>query len=156
MLGLTGAAGVAVAILVGVAGGFGTYTFIYAGGASYLRDDPTVCANCHVMQDHLDAWAKSSHRSAATCNDCHAPHDGLLAKLWVKGLNGFNHSRAFTTGNYPEPLRITPMNRRVTEDACRACHESIVQAIDPAAMNSSATGERMSCIRCHADVGHPR
>ena len=35
---LTGA--MAVASLIGLAGGIGAYTFIYARGASYLTDDP--------------------------------------------------------------------------------------------------------------------
>lgn len=141
-----------VAALLGVAGGVGAYTFIYADGASYLRDDPAACANCHVMQGHFDAWAKSTHRAVATCNDCHAPHTNAIEKLWVKGLNGFNHSLAFTTGDFPEPLRITEMNRRVTEAACRHCHEDIVHAID----TGGSSAEPMSCIRCHHEVGHPR
>ena len=33
-------------------------------GASYLTDDPAACANCHVMQEHFDAWPRSSHRTS--------------------------------------------------------------------------------------------
>lgn len=105
-----------------VCGGFvgsGTYTFMYAKGASYLSNDPNACANCHVMQDHLSAWQKSSHQNVAVCNDCHAPHDSLIGKYYVKAVNGWNHSLAFTTGNYPDELQITDFNRKVTETACR-------------------------------------
>ena len=118
--------------------------------ASYLSNDPNACANCHVMQSHYDAWVKSSHQAVATCNDCHAPHDSTIAKLWVKGENGFNHSLAFTTGRFHEPIRIRSKNRAVTEAACRHCHEPVVHAID----RQPRAGEAMSCIRCHADVGH--
>ena len=146
----SGALGVTVAVILGLALGVGSYTFSYARGASYLRDDPAACANCHIMRSHFDAWVKSTHKAVATCNDCHAPHDGTLAKLWVKGINGFNHSVAFTTGRFSEPLRITDFNRGVTESACRACHGNVVEAIE------THQAESLACIRCHGDVGHPR
>lgn len=145
------AAGLILAIGIGAVIGVGGYTFVFAHGASYLTNDPPACAHCHVMGNHLDAWVKSSHHAVAVCNDCHTPQ-ALLPKLWVKARNGFNHSWAFTTGRFPEPLRITAANREVTEQACRTCHEEIVHAIDPAPSRE----HRLDCIRCHADVGHPR
>lgn len=136
-------------LALGLAIGIGGYTFVYAEGASYLTNDPTACANCHVMQGQYDAWVKSSHRHVATCNDCHAPHD-FLGKYTTKAINGFNHSLAFTTGRFHEPMQITSRNRRVTEGACRYCHADMVQAIDVGGVNSEIT----ECIRCHRDVGH--
>ena len=124
-------ANVAAASL-GLAAGVGAYTFLYARGASYLTDDPRACANCHVMEEQYVGWTKSSHRAVAVCNDCHTP-PGLVPKYGTKAINGFNHSFAFTTGRFPEPIRITGRNRRVTEAACRKCHEPIVEAIDPQA-----------------------
>ncbi|MEX1186738.1 MAG: cytochrome c nitrite reductase small subunit [Gemmatimonadaceae bacterium] len=143
------------AVLVGISAGLGFFTFGYAKGASYLTNDPAACANCHVMSEHYSAWLKGSHRSVATCNDCHTPHN-LVGKYTTKALNGFWHSFYFTTGNYPDPLRITPRNNRVTEQACRYCHGEIVSAIDPDphASEESRAGEPISCIRCHAYVGH--
>lgn len=149
-----------VGIVAGIAVGGGIYTFIYAEGGSYLTNDPAACANCHVMQQHFDAWTKSSHRSVAVCNDCHAPSD-FIGKYLTKASNGFWHSWAFTTGDYPDPLRIKQHNRDVTENACRGCHEDIVAAIDGGAHGSAAQpapeNEQMpgaSCIRCHATAGH--
>jgi cytochrome c nitrite reductase small subunit len=127
----------------------GSYTFIYAKGFSYLTNDPAACANCHVMQNHYSAWLKSSHRSVAVCNDCHTP-PGLLPKYLTKGINGFNHSFAFTTGRFPEPLRITRRNESVTESACRKCHGEVVLAIE----GPHPETNRLSCIRCHSTVGH--
>jgi cytochrome c nitrite reductase small subunit len=126
-------------------------TFVYAKGYSYITNDPAACANCHIMADHYSAWMKSSHRSVAVCNDCHTP-PGIVAKYTVKAINGFNHSTAFTTGRFPDPLRITDMNRSVTEKACRKCHQDIVDAIDRPYRGRS--GQEISCIRCHATVGH--
>ena len=67
----------------------------------------------------------------AGCNDCHTPHN-VLGKYAVKARNGFWHSFYFTTGRYPDPLRITEGNRKVTEEACRSCHAEITAAIVPA------------------------
>lgn len=136
--------GLGAAVALGAAVGLGMFTFVYAKGASYLGNDPASCANCHVMRDHLAAWRKSSHHAVAVCNDCHAPPGGL-AKYWVKAINGYNHSYAFTTGDFHEPIGITPRNRAVTEAQCRRCHADIVAAM--------GTGE-LSCIRCHDSVGH--
>ncbi|WP_096896482.1 cytochrome c nitrite reductase small subunit [Candidatus Scalindua japonica] len=141
-------------ILFGIILGMGGFTFHYGEGASYLSNDPAACANCHIMKSHLNAWHKSTHHAVATCNDCHAPHDSLLSKLYCKGRNGFFHSLAFTIGNFPEPLRITDYNRFITEDACRSCHADITYAIDTHPTINSEV--RLSCIRCHSSVGHPR
>jgi cytochrome c nitrite reductase small subunit len=138
-----------VAATLGTLIAVGGYTFIYAKGYSYLTNDPAACANCHVMENHYRAWVKSSHRAVAVCNDCHTP-PGLIPKYTTKAINGFNHSLAFTTGRFPEPMRITPRNNRVTEKACRKCHEEIVSAIEGANPETN----RLSCIRCHSTVGH--
>lgn len=138
--------------LAGIPAGIGSFTFSYAKGGSYLVDDPAACANCHIMQDHYDAWIKSSHKNVATCNDCHTPK-ATVPKYLVKALNGWNHSVAFTTGNFPEPLRATAMNERVTEAACRNCHADIVAEIDSGHAGLLANSA-MSCIRCHSRVGH--
>ena len=126
----------------------GGYTFIYAKGYSYVTNDPAACANCHIMENHYRAWMKSSHRAVAVCNDCHTP-PGLLPNYTVKAINGFNHSLAFTTGRFPEPLRITQMNTDATEKACRKCHSEIVAAIE-----AHPSQPKLSCIRCHSTVGH--
>lgn len=137
---------------VGLAAGVGSYTFIYAKGASYLTNDPQACANCHVMDNHLDSWAKSSHHAVAVCNDCHTPHD-FFGKYTTKALNGWHHSVAFTTGRFHEPIRITDRNLAITEAACRDCHSDITEMIDAHAATDPRQ-EPLSCVRCHDDVGH--
>ena len=145
------AARILLGVSLGLATGVGAYTFVYAKGASYLTNDPAACANCHIMQEYYDGWLKSSHRSVAVCNDCHTPA-GLVPKYAVKASNGFWHSFAFTTGWHPDPLRIKPHNRKVTEQACRKCHLDIVQAIEAPHRENA----ELSCIACHNSPGHLR
>lgn len=137
--------GIAVGLVIGV----GLFTFVYARGSSYLTDDPAACANCHVMSDHYNRWVKSSHRKAAVCNDCHTP-SGFAAKYLTKASNGFWHSYAFTTGDFPDPLRIKPHNLEIANEACRKCHTEITEAIEGPHPESAG----ISCLPCHRSVGH--
>ena len=138
------------AVCIGILTGIGLLTFGYAKGLSYLTDSPEACANCHVMNEQLSGWRKSSHRQAAVCNDCHAPA-GFAPKYAVKALNGFFHSLAFTTGRFPGHIQIGERNRRITETACLKCHAGMVESIRSAAAHR---GEPSHCLRCHQSPGH--
>jgi cytochrome c nitrite reductase small subunit len=143
--------GIVLGALIGMAAGVGIYTFVYAKGSSYLTNNPASCANCHIMSDQYSGWLKSSHRSVATCNDCHTPA-GFFATYATKASNGFWHSFAFTTGRSHEPIQIKTHNREITDNACRKCHSEITENIEGAhALNK---GEQISCLRCHGSVGH--
>jgi cytochrome c nitrite reductase small subunit len=143
---LVGVAGLAVGLAVGIGG----YTFVYAEGGSYLGDDSKACNNCHVMNEYFDNWSKSSHHQVATCNDCHTPSYSVVAKYFVKARNGYNHAAAFTTGNFPTNIQITPANLEVTETQCRTCHYDVVSAIEEHAGKT----DEISCVGCHRSVGH--
>ena len=136
------------AAMLGVACGLAAFTFLYARGPSYLFDDPRTCVNCHVMRAEFDSWNRSSHKTAATCNACHTPHN-LAGKYAVKALNGWNHSFAFTTGRYPDPIMIRGLNGRIAEDNCYRCHENMVSR-----MLTSYSRKDVDCARCHGSVGH--
>ena len=101
------------------------------------------------MRPQWDGWNNGPHHTVATCNDCHVPHSSIAAKYAVKALNGFRHSYAFTTGNFEEPIRILPMDREITQNACLYCHGALTND-----MNHSNTEDPTDCLRCHSDVGH--
>ena len=128
--------------------GLSSFTFIYAKGYSYLSDDPRACVNCHVMQEVYDAWNHGSHKAVATCNDCHTPHDPLRHYM-IKALDGWKHSEAFTTGDIPEPIRITELDRGIAQQNCLRCHGEMTAMI-----SHPQSAEPNDCLRCHSDVGH--
>jgi cytochrome c nitrite reductase small subunit len=140
---------VLLAVLVGLFVGIGLFTFGYAKGASYMFDDPEACANCHVMNEQFDSWMKGSHRRAAVCNDCHTPA-GFIPKYGTKALNGFFHSWAFTTGRFPDRIRITQRNYDVANAACMKCHAEITSGMRSARGHDGT----VSCIQCHQQAGH--
>jgi cytochrome c nitrite reductase small subunit len=132
-------------VVVGVFVGAGASTAHYAQATAYLSDDPKACTNCHVMRPHYDGWLKASHHATATCNDCHLP-TGFVSKYLAKALNGWNHSKAFTLQDFPEPIRIHPSNRAILERNCVRCHAGLVQEF--------GTHPEGRCVVCHGEVGH--
>lgn len=144
----TAALAISVAAMLGALGGLGVFTFGYGEGYAYLQNDPTACANCHVMRGPYDTWLKSSHHAVASCNDCHLSHHPV-GKWFTKADNGFFHSLAFTTGNFKDPIQIKPRNSRIVQDACVHCHRELVEHMLP-----DETGDMLACVHCHASVGH--
>lgn len=139
----------AVAVGLGVLAGIGGFAFGYGDGAAYLSNDPEACINCHVMRGHYESWQASGHRHVAVCNDCHLPH-GFFDKWLTKADNGLLHSLAFTTGDFPDTLRIKPRNARRTQEACVYCHAELVASLAP----THEGGDTLRCVHCHATAGH--
>jgi cytochrome c nitrite reductase small subunit len=102
------------------------------------------------MREHHESWQKASHHAAATCNDCHVPHD-FLGKWLSKAENGFWHSKGFTLQDFHEPIRIKPGNAAILQANCIGCHQDVVHEISTL---GSAGAVDNSCVRCHQTVGH--
>jgi len=134
--------------LLGVLIGLGGATFNYAEGLSYLSADPAACANCHIMQSQYDSWQKASHHAVATCVDCHLPPD-FVPKYIAKAENGWNHSKAFTLQDFPEPIIITRKNADILHENCLRCHAELIH--DQAIVSTEGAPR---CVRCHVSVGH--
>lgn len=142
-------AGILLAVIAGVALGQSLYTFHYAEGLSYFSSNPQACVNCHIMQPQYDGWLKSSHHNVAKCIDCHLPHD-LLGKYYTKAENGFWHSKGFTLQDFPEPIQMRDVSRRVVEHSCLHCHSDFVHDI----LTIRGSQEDLACTHCHRTVGH--
>lgn len=141
--------GILLALVLGSFIGAGLYTFDYAEGTSYLSNDPRACVNCHVMRDQYDAWQKGSHHAAATCNDCHVPHD-LVGKYATKLEHGYRHSKGFTFQDFHEPIQIKGSSRAVVAENCLRCHQALVREV----VSAHGADEVADCLRCHSNVGH--
>lgn len=142
----------ATAALAALLGGFGLFTFNHAKGWSYFSSDPKACVNCHVMRPQYESWRHSSHKNVATCNDCHMPHE-FANKWYTKALNGWNHSKAFTLGNFPEPIRIGPRNKAIALHSCQSCHKQLVGEMHISVSHDNEK-DTPTCTSCHGNVGH--
>jgi cytochrome c nitrite reductase small subunit len=134
-----------LALGLGTLAGLGAYTFQFAKGLAYLSDEPAACANCHIMDDYLDSWLKSSHHTRAVCNDCHTPQH-VIGKWVSKADNGWNHSVRFTLQDFAQPIRIRPVNMDAVETNCVRCHAELTNDIRHAGGTT--------CVHCHSGVGH--
>ena len=142
---------IVAAALCGCAIGAGVFGIGYSELPSYLGTDPQTCANCHVMQDHYDAWSRGPHANVATCVDCHLPHDGIIAKYYVKAEDGVLHSYKFITGSFPENIVIRQSSLDVVNSACLSCHDGMTTQMR---YTMGATGENITCTHCHSQIGH--
>lgn len=145
---------VIVAGLVGVTIGIGVFTFGYAGGMGYFGHESESCNQCHAMNEHYESWRRGPHKHVATCQDCHAPHDDLVAWAINEADNGFWHSLKFTTGWYPENIKIREVNRVVVEASCRKCHGQFTSNVE--FIHGDSAVNQVSCVKCHSEVGHMR
>lgn len=133
---------------LGVLFGVGSATLDYAEGLSYLRTDPEACVNCHIMRPQYDAWQKASHHAVATCAGCHIPV-GFPQNYVAKVRNGWNHSKAFTLQDFPEPIVITERNADILHENCLRCHADLVHD-----QGMAYTEGAPRCMHCHVSVGH--
>lgn len=136
--------------LLGILLGAGAYTVYYGEGLSYLSSDPKACVNCHIMREQYDGWQKASHHAAASCVDCHLPHDPL-GKWIAKAENGFWHSKGFTLQDFHEPIRIHDKNAAILQANCVRCHQDFVHQIVSIKPSEANT---VHCVHCHNHVGH--
>ena len=138
------------AAMLGILLGVGGFTVHYGEGTSYFSKDPRACMNCHIMKPQFNSWQKASHHTAATCVDCHLPHD-FVGKYLAKAKNGWNHSKAFTLQDFREPILITESNRRILQANCLECHGDLVHEL---VRGSTTDANAISCVHCHRSAGH--
>jgi cytochrome c nitrite reductase small subunit len=142
---------IVAAALSGAAVGAAIFGIGYSELPSYFGTAPETCANCHVMQATYDSWSNGPHANVATCNDCHLPHDGIIAKYMVKAEDGVLHGYKFTTGTYPENIVIRQSSLDVVNTACVSCHDTMT---DQMRISMGATGDSRECSHCHSTIGH--
>ncbi|HOF89710.1 MAG TPA: cytochrome c nitrite reductase small subunit, partial [Armatimonadota bacterium] len=131
----------------GVAAGMGLLLVRVSEMPSYLSDDPRACINCHIMRPHYSTWEHSSHRQAATCNDCHVPHDSVIRTYAFKAKDGLRHAAIFTLRGEPQVIRATPASAAVIQENCVRCHERQLA-------HTSLPGQGRACATCHDHVPH--
>ena len=127
----------------GVLAGMLVFVLHISRATSYLSDVPETCVNCHVMEHAYASWFHSSHARAATCTDCHLPHQNPIAKLAYKARDGLWHSYVFTFRLEPQVIRLAAGGVPVVQENCLRCHHDQIQMVRLAGVT-----ERR-CWDCH-------
>jgi cytochrome c nitrite reductase small subunit len=132
--------------------------FHVSRASSYLSDNPTTCVNCHVMAPQYASWFHSRHRLAATCNDCHVPHDNPIRHYAFKAADGSRHAFMFTFRLEPQVIRIHAAGQRVVQENCVRCHAGTIHVTQLAAVpgDDADAAEGMRCWGCHRETPHGR
>ncbi len=136
----------AIYALAGIAAGMAVVVVRISNAVSYLSDSPETCINCHVMTDAYASWQRGSHGLVAACNDCHVPHDNILAKNAFKAMDGARHSYVFTFRQEPQVLTLSRGAVPVIQNNCIRCHGNQFQMI-----RLTAASER-TCWSCHQNI----
>ena len=117
-----------------------------SNAASYLSNAPETCMNCHVMTDAYASWQRGSHGKVTVCNDCHVPHDNILAKSAFKAMDGAKHSAIFTARAEPQVLQLSKGAVPVMQQNCVRCHGDQFQMI------RLADSTQQTCWSCHTNI----
>ena len=136
-------------LIYGLAGliiGLGLVLVRISNAASYLSDSPKTCINCHVMTDAYASWQRGSHGRVAVCNDCHVPHENIVAKYAFKAIDGTKHSTVFTLGTEPQVLHLSSMARPVVQNNCLRCHQNQFEMI------RLSDSTQQACWNCHTNI----
>jgi len=137
-------------LALGMCAGLGVFVTHVSRALSYMSDAPETCMNCHVMTTEYVTWQHSSHAEVATCNDCHVPHDSLLAHYGFKAKDGLWHATVFTMRWEPQVIRLSKGAIPVVEGNCRRCHAAVIEDV-----SLSAHADRdLRCWDCHREVPH--
>ena len=137
-------------LMLGGLAGMGLFVVDVSRAPSYLSDSPETCINCHVMTTQYTTWQHSSHARAATCNDCHVPHDSLLRQYGFKAKDGLWHATVFTMRWEPQVICLSQGAVPVVEENCRRCHAGVIDEVASAAHQAGD----LRCWECHRDVPH--
>ena len=135
---------------LGLTGGAALFALHVSRAPSYLSDAPETCTNCHVMTAQYVTWQHSSHARAATCNDCHVPHDSLWTHYLFKAKDGLRHAAVFTLRREPQVIRLSDGAAPVVEENCRRCHGPTIEEV---AVAQHARGD-LRCWECHRETPH--
>ena len=142
--------------LAGVCLGLTLYVAYMSRAWSYASDNPAACVNCHVMGTYYQAWAKSSHATRATCNDCHVPQDGFIKKYAFKAMDGLYHSAVFTVRAEPMAMRPRNASRGAIMQNCVRCHSPMVTEFARMDIDQKQVinGNAKPCWGCHTQLPH--
>lgn len=149
---------VPVIILLGIFAGLGVYILFISNAVSYLSDNPETCVNCHVMNPQFATWQNSSHARAATCNDCHVPHNNFIRKYFFKASDGLRHATIFTFRLEPQVITIKEAGAGVVQENCIRCHYFRVQNVYARNITYKdyVKGDGPVCWSCHRETPHGR
>lgn len=115
--------------------------------AALLTDRPEFCKSCHGMVPFYDAWAQGTHKKV-WCIDCHV--DAGMQNRFLHKFAALSevYAEVSTHATYPN------YNADVPNARCLRCHRGIETKIVAKFDHGLHLSKGMTCVKCHATVGH--
>jgi cytochrome c nitrite reductase small subunit len=108
------------------------------------------CAtSCHIMKPAGETSFHSVHReeNQVNCRDCHIPQNNIPVALVYKGYSGARDIYK-NTFDPPDVLHTTEWSRKIIQENCIRCHQSVVERIN--------TSDGKLCFECHRGEPHDK
>lgn len=108
------------------------------------------------MYPQYATWMHSSHKEAASCNDCHVPHDNVFRTYYFKAMDGLRHATIFTARAEPQVIQIKKAGINVVQENCIRCHKQLVDMVSVVHVtgDNHRTGTGFRCWDCHRETPH--
>jgi cytochrome c-type protein NapC len=155
--------------LLVLAGGLMVGGWILTEGVVQATSGRDFCTTCHSMEPFAQTYDQDVHGGhnsggvAASCVDCHLPHESPGGTLVAKVRTGIHDGLAELVSVFKEPDWIGNLDRRaeyVYDSGCLKCHSRLENAPEDnptAAMAHQGYfqgGLNLMCVSCHPHVGH--
>jgi cytochrome c nitrite reductase small subunit len=110
------------------------------------------------MAPQYATWYHSAHREKTNCNECHVPHNNILARYFFKAKDGIRHATIFTLRREPQVIFIREAGMKVVQENCLRCHKELLTDSRLLSYNRTTHEYRMEreCRECHRESPHGR
>jgi cytochrome c nitrite reductase small subunit len=94
--------------------------------------------------------------SNATSYLSDVPHDSFIRKYYFKASDGLRHATIFTLRKEPQSIYIREPGKRVVQENCLRCHESLFSDGPGRPLEAMAGMQVRHCLDCHRNTPHDR
>ena len=123
------------------------------------------CSGCHSMEPFAASHADNNHGGnnefgvAASCTDCHLPHDTAANYFYTKAETGIHDMWVETFSDTSQiDWRAKSEHREefVYDSGCLSCHVELEKATSGQEEHQRyfANVTDSQCVTCHEEVGH--
>ena len=90
------------------------------------------------MDSEYENWYHAAHAGAATCAECHLPHQNVVSYYLAKAQTGAHDVYVFSTGQTPQMIRAKAETKKIIQANCVRCHARPSRTSWPARSRSTA------------------
>jgi len=113
-------------------------------------ENEIFCGACHAMDPQVNSYLNSSHKSHATCGDCHTPHDPIYGKV-MGAYTGIRDFIGVIKNVDHYEIHAGAQSKGIIHDNCMRCHADVMSHVGDSNLHNG-----MQCFDCHRNVPHKK